>query len=322
MKHAPRCFLALLVLLGAPLRAQSPATRFIAVEKDVKLEVVDWGGSGRVLVLLAGLGVTARDFDDFATALRKDYRVFGITRRGFPPSSIPTTGYAADRLGDDVLAVMDSLRLERPVLVGHSVAGGELSSIGSRFPERVSGLVYLDAGYEYAFYDASAGDYRIDVNEVSRRLEQLRYARPRDQSILITQLVDTLLPALERTLRARRSQLPPPRQSPVAASAAPRPFSVHEAIQAGKQRYTRILSPVLAIYAMPRRLRGNRPLDSSSLAAWEKLEEWAQTQSVAFERGITGARVIRIPFADHFVFRSNEAAVLRAINAFVDSIPR
>jgi non-heme chloroperoxidase len=34
--------------------------------KPVNLEVLDWGGSGRPLVLLAGLGNTAHIFDKFA----------------------------------------------------------------------------------------------------------------------------------------------------------------------------------------------------------------------------------------------------------------
>jgi non-heme chloroperoxidase len=54
-------------------------------------------------------------------------------------------------LGDDVLAVLDVLRLSSPVLVGSSLGGIELSSIASRFPHRVGGLVYLDAAYPYAF---------------------------------------------------------------------------------------------------------------------------------------------------------------------------
>ena len=41
--------------------------------------------------------------------------------------------------------------------------------------------------------------------------------------------------------------------------------------------------------------------DSLSLAAWQKLQQWAQTQSVAFEHGVPGAHVIRFPNADHFV---------------------
>src|SRR5271156_6550221 len=95
-----------------------PTASLITVDKNVKLEVLDWGGAGRPLVLLAGLGDTAHVFDEFAPELSARYHVYGITRRGFGASSIPASGYDADRLGDDVLAVLDSLKLFRPALVG------------------------------------------------------------------------------------------------------------------------------------------------------------------------------------------------------------
>jgi non-heme chloroperoxidase len=124
--------------------------RLVTVDRDVTLEVLDWGGSGQALVLLAGMGNTAHIFDRLAPQLIDRFHVYGITRRGFGASSIPASGYTADRLADDVLEVMEALKLNRPILVGHSVAGEELSSIGSRHAEKVAGLVYLEAGYSYA----------------------------------------------------------------------------------------------------------------------------------------------------------------------------
>src|ERR1700730_10938881 len=137
-----------------PWRDPSPhIIQFVTVDENVKLEVLDWGESGRPLVLLAGVGNTAHIFDDFAPKLTSEYHVYGITRRGFGASSTPASGYSADRLGDDVLAVLDALKLDRPVLAGHSIAGEELSSVGSRQPQRIAGLIYLDAGSQYAYYD-------------------------------------------------------------------------------------------------------------------------------------------------------------------------
>ncbi len=127
--------------------------KFVTVAAGVKLEVLDWGGTGRPLVLLAGLGNSAHVFDAFAAKLTDSYHVYGVTRRGFGASSAPASGYDADRLADDALAVIDSLKLKKPVVVGHSIAGQELSSIGSRHAEKIAGLVYLDAGYSYAYND-------------------------------------------------------------------------------------------------------------------------------------------------------------------------
>jgi hypothetical protein len=52
-----------------------------------------------------------------------------------PEDSKSSTGGGSDR-------PMVLLHLAKPTLVGHSIAEEELSSIGSRYPQRVAGLVY------------------------------------------------------------------------------------------------------------------------------------------------------------------------------------
>ena len=126
--------------------ADSPVvTAFVAVDEAVRLEVIDWGGTGRPVILLAGSGNTAHVFDEFAPRLRDCCHVYAITRRGFGASSRPDSGYDDQRLADDVLAVIDALHLTAPVLVGHSMAGGEMTTLGSQHFDRLGGLVYLDA---------------------------------------------------------------------------------------------------------------------------------------------------------------------------------
>ena len=137
------------------------ADQFITVDTGVRLEVLDFGGSGPPLVLLAGLGNTGHIFDRFAPKLIDQFRVYAITRRGHGASSMPASGYSVDRLADDVVRAIEILKLNRPVVAGHSVAGEELSSIGSRYPEKVAGLVYLDAGYAYAIHDLLCTTPRI-----------------------------------------------------------------------------------------------------------------------------------------------------------------
>ena len=152
--------------------------QFVSVDKDVTLEVLDWGGKGPPLVLLAGGGDTAHVYDKFALNFIAHHHVYGVTRRSFGASSVlpPTVeNYSADRLGDDVLEVISGLRLEKPFLAGHSFAGEELSSIGSRYPEKVSGLIYLDAATGFAFYTgkASAANLTLDANDLQRKLDEL-----------------------------------------------------------------------------------------------------------------------------------------------------
>jgi pimeloyl-ACP methyl ester carboxylesterase len=61
-----------------------------------------------------------------------------------------------DRLAKDILVVLDSMKIQNPILVGHSIAGVELSEIGRNHRNRVSGLIYLEAGYPYAFSNSQS----------------------------------------------------------------------------------------------------------------------------------------------------------------------
>src|SRR5579872_5660891 len=85
---------------SAPRHDPSKHTvQFVTVEKGVRLEVLDWGGTGRPVVLLAGSGNTAHIFDDFAEKLSGACcHVYGITRRGFGASTHPNLGYDQQRL--------------------------------------------------------------------------------------------------------------------------------------------------------------------------------------------------------------------------------
>ncbi len=303
-------------------RDPSPhSVQFITVENNVRLEVLDWGGSGRPLVLLTGLGNDAHIYDTFAPKLAGTCHVYGITRRGFGASSTPDPSvngaYAADRLGDDVLAVLNALKLERPVLAGHSIAGEELSSVASRYPERVAGLIYMEAGFGFAFYDRTRGDLRIDRLELEQKLEKLRpEIGTEEMKKLAGDLLQANLPAFERSLQELQKDLAVmPRQGPQ------RPETlIRQAIYAGVRKYTDIRPPVLAIFALPQQISESFP-DEAARAAFEaRATANTAAQVNAFEAGIPSARVVRIPHASHYIFQSNEADVLREIKAFLGGL--
>ncbi|MBL7698774.1 MAG: alpha/beta hydrolase [Chitinophagaceae bacterium] len=156
-------FAAAIIALGAACSSQvktpqnipSPVIHFVPVEKNVQLEVIDWGGAGQSIVLLAGGGNTAHVFDDFAPKLARYFHVYGITRRGFGASQFSPVDDKS-RLAKDILVVLDSMNIHNPVLAGHSIAGVELSEIARVSQNGVSGLVYLEAGYPYAFSNSQS----------------------------------------------------------------------------------------------------------------------------------------------------------------------
>ena len=301
--------------------------QFVTVEPGVKLEVLDWGGTGRPVVLLTGLGNNAHVFDGFAEKLTSKFHVYGITRRGYGASDTPPVlgdAYSANRLGDDVIAVLDKLQLEKPVLIGHSIAGEELSSIGSRFPARVAGLVYLDAGYPYALYDATHGDFGIDGIALREKMTELSNAQdPSAIRTIISEMQKTELPQYEKDLAARQKEMEgmadiPNR--PVPDKKDRRRVSA-EGIMAGEQKFTNIKSPVLAIFADPHDMGGGPPMDDKQRAAAAAHDaNFTEAQAKAWERMVPTAKVIRIPNANHYMFKSNEQEVLKEVEEWVDGL--
>ena len=97
--------------------------RMVQVAPGAELEVLDWGGSGKAMVLLTGLGDNAHVYDQFAYQFTDYYHVIGITRRGFLPSSQPRHGYDVPTRAADVIAVLD-LVLQDPAKVNrrHPIA--------------------------------------------------------------------------------------------------------------------------------------------------------------------------------------------------------
>jgi pimeloyl-ACP methyl ester carboxylesterase len=122
----------------------------------VSLEVVEWGGHGVPLVFLAGSGNTAHVFDDFAPQFADNFRVVGITRRGFGASAGSPPPSELDTLVADITSVLDTLGLDRVVLVGHSIAGEEMTRFAELHPSRCAALVYIDAAYDRSGIDTLA----------------------------------------------------------------------------------------------------------------------------------------------------------------------
>jgi non-heme chloroperoxidase len=292
-----------------PADTTAHSIQFVTVQPGVKLEVLDYGGTGRAMVFLAALGPDAHDWDKFALRFVGQYHVYAITRRGFGASDVPAPtdeNYSADRLGDDVLSVMDQLKMDRPILVGWSVGGEELSSVGSRFPAKVKALVYLDAGYPYAFYNQAEGEPYQDRAELRRLLKEAE--RGPDPSLELKRKLLASMKLNEEELRRsiESDEMSPP--SPPPPPGMPPMPAQFNAIMMNPVKYTKISVPVLAIFATEK-----------TSDAGER--EWENKQINAFEAGVPTARVVRLAHAGHDVFATNEADVIREMTTFLNALP-
>jgi non-heme chloroperoxidase len=322
-----------LAMCAASLAAQNPVawkdpsphlTQFVTVDKNVQLEVLDWGGSGRAVVLLSGGGNTAHIFDDFAPKLAAHCHVYGITRRGFGASGFADPLGGVERLGADVLAVMDALKIEKPVLIGHSFAGAELSAVANSHSERVSGLVYLDAGYSYAFDDGNGSS--------AMEMQQLRAPQPPGPGEADEAGFSALQGYYERVngFGFPEAELRQQRESTAAGTVGkfrnpPGGAMLMSMIKDGK-KFTVIPVPALMLFANPHGLgvwvdeSADPTVRSAAKAFSTTMTALVEKQENAVKKGVPAARVVTLAGANHYIFLSNEADVLREVNAFLSQL--
>jgi pimeloyl-ACP methyl ester carboxylesterase len=122
--------------------APTAQPKFVRVN-GVRLQYLDWGGTGDGLVFIPGLGDSPHAFDDIAPALRDRFHVIAYAPRGHGRSEVKGP-YDHATLVEDLRQLLDSLGIRRTALVGWSLGGNELSEFAVQYPERVTGLVYLE----------------------------------------------------------------------------------------------------------------------------------------------------------------------------------
>jgi pimeloyl-ACP methyl ester carboxylesterase len=300
---------------GAPHEVHS-----ISVDDGVQLEVLDFGGDGSPVVLLPGLGATAHSFDELAPQLARKHRVIAITRRGTGSSSKPDFGFDTPRLSLDVLQVMDAMKIGKAVLVGHSIAGDELTWLGGHHSERFAGLVYLDAAYD-----------RSDSRNT--RLRELIRSLPPEPPIPPHALLnyDTATKLL-----AERGHLRMPEGEMIALLRVASPFlagtpsidaRTQQAITAALRApdYAAVKVPALAIYAiadpdkpLPPWYDANDAKLLANIAEIARIHGAMQGKNIEmFRRGVAQGQVLEVANAAHNIVLSNPQEVLHSIEAFV-----
>jgi non-heme chloroperoxidase len=325
--------LCLSSLLAAQVLAQAPSVwmdtsshtaHVVQVEPGTSVEVLDRGGSGHTLVLLTQLGQTAHIYDEWAPKLARAYRVVGVTRRGYGESTLAVdAAMSTERLGRDIVAVLDTLKLPRAVLVGHGFAGEELSWVGSNRASSVAGLIYIDAAYD-----------RTRIGEegaIARRIPVTNQMRPEDMASAasLTRWMSAGLgfPIPEAEVRQVARFGPDGRV--VGERAAP---IVQQRALAGMvpNDYASIRVPTLAIYAK----RGpidvspgcRMPPSDAVRQACSELFEWTVQQRARSEALVRTIRarteVVDLPGHSAFVFFPYEREITQAIDRFVGGLPQ
>lgn len=299
-----RFFVQLLFFtLPALSLSATPVRSGFVVANGVRLHYLDWGGDGPALLLLSGLRDTAHVFDEVAPAFTYRFHVYALTRRGFGESARPKSGYDTSTRVEDIRAFLDALKVARVNLMGHSLAGDELTLFAGRYPERVARLVYLDTLYDHSprFWN----EMRSDPVPHSPLMERAK---------------------LEAIGRPGGNQLTAPKMLP------PDDWAVLVATIRGmmffEPDYKKVRAPALAICAVTANARYPRAWlpDHASAELRVRADAWWQKKGHAFvraalerfQRELPQAKVIELNDAPHYLFRgATRDKVIASTRAFL-----
>jgi non-heme chloroperoxidase len=229
-------------------------------------------------------------------------------------SSRPPDGYDSATLAHDILTVLDKLAIGRVVLVGHSFAGAEMTTFAATSPARVQALVYLESAYDFTVQPSTPLPQQVPSAQ-----ELASVAGMNDY--------------LQRTLGMRfpESEWRATSQWDTGGAYCGSNTSndvYQKALKAvDHPLFDKVTAPALAIYA-PSDTRSVFPnydnFDGENKARAERyaaeLQARADSSMARFRVDMTHGRVVVLNPANHAVFFSNEADVVRLIRGFVAEV--
>jgi pimeloyl-ACP methyl ester carboxylesterase len=213
----------------------------------IRLNYLDWGGKGPTLILIHGYADNPHVFDDLAPAFADKFRVIAYARRGHGLSD--TTGtYSSSTLTEDLHGLMDSLGIAKANLAGWSMGGNEITDMAVKYPDRVGRIIYLEGAYDWgdpAFADAFKAAPPIYLNTPASVLTSLDAWRTYQKTFWFPTITD--MSRLEAYVRELVIIQPDGsvrlRMSDNVAQ------SLLNVSLTTRREYSKVLSPVLAIYA-------------------------------------------------------------------------
>jgi pimeloyl-ACP methyl ester carboxylesterase len=119
--------------------------RLAAIERNgLKLAFSDHGRGDPPMVFIHGWACDRSYFDPQVEHFKATHRVVSIDLRGHGESDKPEGAYPVSQFADDVAWLIAELRLDRPIVVGHSLGGMIAVELATRHPQSARGIVMVD----------------------------------------------------------------------------------------------------------------------------------------------------------------------------------
>ncbi|MBD8499399.1 alpha/beta fold hydrolase [Paenibacillus arenosi] len=261
----------------------------IEIQKEFHLHIGD-SGKGEAVILLHGFCGNKQYWSDVVPHLQQQYRVITPDLRGHGKSTAPKGAYTIEQMADDIIVLADKLKLDKFVLLGHSLGGYVTLSVAQRFAHRLHGFGLIH----------STG-YADSEQAKENRLKAVE----RIQAQGIVQFVDELVPKLFNPNKLEQHK-----------------ESIHKALEIGY--HTPPQGAIGAALAMREREDRTAVMTATKLPLL--LVAGDQDQIVPAERLFTteGSHVqqVLLPDVGHMGMMENPEGMAHAISRFMESLPQ
>ena len=301
----------------------SPHRSDIIDANGIHLHYLDWGGTGPTILFLTGFGDSAHIFDNLAPKFTDRFRVLGLTRRGHPGSDMPDTGYDVSTLAKDIEQFLDKLSVEQVILVGHSLAGDEMTHFAASHPMRVMKLVYLDSALDSTerleiWKRNPIKDVKSPLSEeeihasVDSYMANFRRTNPDFEAVWS----DLFEEEIRRQIAVRPDGTAADLMPPAIASALMQGSSDYH------KEYAAVQAPALSFYAMSDHPATPDYLTDTERRQFQEFVEqvWKPSKLRSIEQfrsNMIRGRIVELPNTHHYCFLDREDEVVREMRKFL-----
>lgn len=281
----------------------------------VRIDYLDWGGSGPAILLVPGGDLSAHIFDQLAPLFQKRFRVLALSPRGQGTSETPVDGYTVSQEAADISALLDSLHITTVHLVGHSIAGATITRFAAEYPDRTDSLIYFDG-----LNSPEGAREMLAANPVPRPQPQGDFLAYRDW--LAKYFYGTWNDALQADLVAQAIGSSQPNGGQRAAIQD----SLDQDVIRTRDSYSTIAAPILAFWPK-KTVTSHYPWLNDSPEAARAAADYLQTVRLSWEqKGVTkllaesvDARVITFA-GHHYFFVMEPEMVVSEMTSFLERV--
>jgi pimeloyl-ACP methyl ester carboxylesterase len=148
-----------------------PLLKSIELPTGVALPYAEHGHPRGVPVLLFhGVTDSWRSFEPVLPHLPPTLHAFAVTQRGHGEATRPASGYRTRDFAADIAAFIETLQLDAPIVVGHSMGSTNATRFAIDHPEKTRGMVLIDA---FATYAGNTAIVELWESAVSRLMDPI-----------------------------------------------------------------------------------------------------------------------------------------------------